>query len=140
MTIQGCPGIVADARLGSERTRGGGVLTWIRRSVGEWLGRDRPWNRRLEQKAPAHMMPTEKTFTDRRRRQARNVVLLAMVIAFFGALLGVVFGIALGAVTGPEVWIIGICAIVTGSMIILVHFKPWMATSEIGRASCRERG
>lgn len=77
------------------------------------------------------MMPTEKTFTDRRRRQARNVVLLAMVIAFFGALLGVVFGIALGAVTGPEVWIIGICAIVTGSMIILVHFKPWMATSVI---------
>lgn len=75
------------------------------------------------------MMPTEKTHADHRQRQARNVVLLAMVIAFFGALLGVVFGIALGAVTGPEVWIIGVCAIVTGGMIALVYLKPAMATS-----------
>lgn len=75
------------------------------------------------------MIPAESTHADRRQRQARNVVLIAMVIAFSGALLGVVFGIALGAVTGPEVWIIGLCAIVTGGMMVLVYFKPAMATS-----------
>lgn len=77
------------------------------------------------------MVPTEKTSADRRQRQARNVVLIAMVIAFSGALLGVVFGIKFGVVSGPEARIIELCTIVTGGMMVLVYFKPAMATSVI---------
>ncbi|MCO0615168.1 ATP-binding protein [Lutimaribacter sp. EGI FJ00015] len=53
------------------------------------------------------------------------------MIAFFGAMLGVVFGMTLGAVTGPEAWVIGLTAAVTGGMMVIVYFKPSMATSVI---------
>ncbi|MEQ8903421.1 MAG: ATP-binding protein [Roseovarius sp.] len=57
-----------------------------------------------------------------------------MTIAFFGAMLGVIFGIALGTVTRPEAWIIGLCAAVTGGMMVPVYLKPTMATSVVSGA------
>jgi PAS domain S-box-containing protein len=77
------------------------------------------------------MVPSKDTRADGRQRQARNVVLTALMIAFSGAMLGVVFGIALGAMTGPEAVVIGLCAIVTGGMVVCVFIKPELATSAI---------
>lgn len=77
------------------------------------------------------MVATQKTAADRRHGRARNVVLIAMVIAFFGALLGLVFGIKLGGVSGLEARIIELCIVVTGGMMVLLYFKPDMATNVI---------
>lgn len=48
------------------------------------------------------MAPTETASTDRRQILARNVVLIAMMLAFAGAMLGVVVDITFGNFTGPE--------------------------------------
>jgi F0F1-type ATP synthase assembly protein I len=83
------------------------------------------------EKARAQMIPTEDTSAERRRGQAKNIVLIALVIAFSGAMLGVFFGITPGSVTGPDAWLIGFLALVSGSLTILVVLKPAMATSVI---------
>lgn len=125
------PSISQSARFGYYQARNGGVLTLLRKFVRECFGQDRQPIRRIDQKVPAQMIPAKTTHADRRQRQARNVILLAMMIAFFGAFLGVAFGITLGAVSGPEASIIGVCVIVTGGMMVLVYFKPELATNVI---------
>lgn len=77
------------------------------------------------------MASPEKTSADRRQRQAQKVVLTALLIAFFGAMLGVVFGMMFGTVTEPEAWVIGLCAVVTGGLTVIVYFRPTIATSVI---------
>ncbi|MGM0632037.1 MAG: ATP-binding protein [Pseudomonadota bacterium] len=77
------------------------------------------------------MIATEDTSADRRLRQARNVVLIALTVGFSGALLGVVFGILAGTVIGPDAWLIAVLGAVTGSLMVLVLLKPAMATSVV---------
>ena len=77
------------------------------------------------------MGPTKSMPAGRRHRQARNVVLTALGIAFAGAMLGVVFGFTLDAVSRPEAWIIGVCAIVTGGMAGFAVLKPELSTNVI---------
>ncbi|MDZ7670318.1 MAG: ATP-binding protein [Gammaproteobacteria bacterium] len=77
------------------------------------------------------MNSAEDTSAERRQRQARNIVLIALMIAFSGAMLGVVFGITSGTVIGPDAWLIGFLALVTSGLIVLVLLKPAMATSVI---------
>lgn len=76
-------------------------------------------------------MVSKDTSTDRHLRQARNVVLVALLVGFSGALLGVVFGILSGSVTGPEAWLIAVLGVVTGSLVVLELVKPAMATSVV---------
>ncbi|QYK42800.1 MAG: PAS domain-containing protein [Paracoccaceae bacterium] len=77
------------------------------------------------------MADTEDTPATRRQRQAVRTVLIALAVAFCGAMLGVVFGVALGEVAGPEAWIIGLCAVVTGGLLVLLSVRPDMATGAI---------
>lgn len=77
------------------------------------------------------MIATEDTSADRRLRQARNIVLIALIVGFSGALLGVVFGILAGSVIGPDAWLIAVLGTVTGCLFVLVILKPAMATSVI---------
>ncbi|OFE12991.1 hypothetical protein PHACT_07440 [Pseudohongiella acticola] len=76
-------------------------------------------------------MASKNTSTDQHLRQARNVVLVALLVGFSGALLGVIFGILSGSVTGPEAWLIAVLGVVTGSLILLELVKPAMATSVV---------
>lgn len=76
-------------------------------------------------------MASTDTRTDQHLRQARNVVLVALLAGFSGALLGVAFGILSGSVTGPEAWLIAVLSAVTGSLMALVLAKPAMATSVV---------
>ncbi|MEQ8514837.1 MAG: PAS domain-containing protein, partial [Chromatocurvus sp.] len=76
-------------------------------------------------------LSTEDTSAERRLRQARNVVLIALIVGFSGALLGVVFGILAGPDIGPDAWLIAVLGAVTGSLTVLVLLKPAMATSVI---------
>lgn len=69
--------------------------------------------------------------TIRRKRQATNTVLVALMVAFTGSMLGVVFGVMLGEVSGREAWIIGLVAVVTGRLLALLSLKPVMATGFI---------
>ncbi|HDZ08932.1 hypothetical protein LCGC14_0139020 [marine sediment metagenome] len=75
------------------------------------------------------MISTRDTSIERRQRQARNVVLIALLVGFAGAMLGVVFGVLAGALIGAEAWLIGFLGVVTGVLIVLVMLKPAMATS-----------
>ncbi|MEX1198282.1 MAG: PAS domain-containing protein [Pseudohongiellaceae bacterium] len=77
------------------------------------------------------MISNEDTSAGRRQRQARNTVLIALLVAFAGAMLGVVFGISSGAVVGPDVWLIGLLTVVSGGLMLLLVLKPAMATSVI---------
>jgi PAS domain S-box-containing protein len=77
------------------------------------------------------MIPTEDTSAGRRLRQARNVVLIALIVGFTGALLGVVFGILAGSVIGPDAWLIAVLSAVTSVLMVLVLLKPAMATSVV---------
>lgn len=77
------------------------------------------------------MIETKDTSADRRLRQARNVVLIALIVGFAGALLGVVFGILAGSVIGPDAWLIAVLSAVTGALMVLVLLKPTMATSVV---------
>lgn len=77
------------------------------------------------------MIATEDTSADRRLRQARNVVLIAVIVGFSGAMLGVVFGIAAGSVIGPDAWLIGALGLITGALMVMVLLKPAMATRVI---------
>ncbi|MCC5986337.1 MAG: response regulator [Pararhodobacter sp.] len=92
------------------------------------LGQDRQPTRRTEQKA---IMPSALDLNADRRRQARKTVQIALLIAFSGAMLGVFFGVALGAVSTAEVWLIGLCALVTVGLLILISVQPAMATGVI---------
>ncbi len=76
-------------------------------------------------------MPPALNSSADRRRQALKAVQIALSIAFSGAMLGVFFGVALGAVSTVEAWLIGLCAFVTGSMLVLVSVHPVMATGVI---------
>lgn len=67
----------------------------------------------------------------RRQRQAGKAVLIALLVAFSGAMLGIVFAVALGDVNGPEAWVIGIFTVVISSMLLIVSVKPAMATGVI---------
>jgi PAS domain S-box-containing protein len=77
------------------------------------------------------MIETDNLSADRRLRQARNVVLIALIVGFSGAMLGIVFGILAGSVIGPEAWLIGVLSAVTSALMILVFVKPTMATSVV---------
>lgn len=75
------------------------------------------------------MVPPEKTTAERHQSQAGRTVLIALVIAFCGAMIGVIFGFALGEMTIPEASIVGLCVIVTGGLTGIVFIRPRMATS-----------
>jgi PAS domain S-box-containing protein len=75
------------------------------------------------------MAPPEKTAAERHKSQAGNTVLIALVIAFCGAMLGVIFGVTLGQMSMPEASIIGLCVIVTGGLTGVVFIRPQAATS-----------
>lgn len=77
------------------------------------------------------MAPIDGTRAERHQRQARNIVLIALVVAFLGGLLGVVFGIVLGTVSEAEAWVIGLLVIVTSGLLGLVSFRPSIATRAI---------
>lgn len=66
-----------------------------------------------------------------RRRQAQNSVRLSLIIAFVGAMLGTVVAVGLGDVSGPESWVLGIAAVVTGGLLVAVSIRPAMATGVI---------
>lgn len=67
----------------------------------------------------------------RHRRLAGKAVLVALMLAFFGSMLGVVFGIAFGEVSGVEVWVISLVVLVTGGLLVLVSWRPTLATEAI---------
>ena len=71
---------------------------------------------------------------ERRRGQARNVVLIAVVIAFSSAMLGVFFGIMSETGIGPDAWLIGALLLVSGCLMTLVLLKPAMATGVVTAA------
>ncbi|MEX2335553.1 MAG: PAS domain-containing protein, partial [Pseudohongiella sp.] len=77
------------------------------------------------------MTPPENASAARRQRQARNVVLIALLVGFAGAMLGVIFGIWSGSVIGPDAWLIGILGTVTSGLMILLWVKPAMVISVI---------
>ncbi len=77
------------------------------------------------------MSPPKFVPANRHQRHAMNTVSIALMVAFFGAMLGVVFGVWLGDVSGPEAWVIGLVALVTGGLLVLLTLKPKMATGAI---------
>ncbi|SUZ33547.1 Blue-light-activated protein [Roseibaca ekhonensis] len=77
------------------------------------------------------MAPINNTRDDHRQRQARDIVLIALIIAFLGGLLGVVFGIMLGTVSEGEAWIIGLLVVVTSGLLVFVSLRPLIATRVI---------
>ena len=77
-------------------------------------------------------MTTDNDFsTDRRQKQARNLVLIALIVGLLGTVLGIVFGISAGTLVGPDFWLIGLLGIVTGVLTLLLILKPALATSVI---------
>ncbi|HEX7719056.1 MAG TPA: PAS domain-containing protein, partial [Woeseiaceae bacterium] len=80
------------------------------------------------------MISIDDNSAERRIGQARNVVLIAVVVAFSSAMLGVMFGILSEDGIGPDAWLIGALLLVSGSLMILVLLKPAMATSVVTAA------
>ncbi|HBX37277.1 MAG TPA: hypothetical protein DEG76_08370 [Pseudohongiella sp.] len=77
-------------------------------------------------------MTTDNEFsTDRRQKQARNLVLIALIVGLLGTVLGIVFGISAGTLVGPDFWLISLLGIVTGVLTLLLILKPTLATSVI---------
>jgi PAS domain S-box-containing protein len=53
------------------------------------------------------------------------------MIAFCAAVLGIFFGMALGAVSMVEIWLISLCALVIVGMLVVVSVRPAMATGVV---------
>jgi len=67
----------------------------------------------------------------RRERRAGRTVAAGLVVAFLGSLLGVVLGIVPGSVGGPEAWLIGLCTLVTGTLLCILVRWPDLATGPV---------
>jgi len=76
------------------------------------------------------MSPALNTSADR-LQQARTTVRIALMIAFCAAVLGIFFGMALGAVSMVEIWLISLCALVIVGMLVVVSVRPAMATGVV---------
>lgn len=83
------------------------------------------------QKVHVQMAAMRASTEQDRTKQAKNAVLVALAISFFGSVFGVVFGVGSGVVTGAEAWIIGLCSVVTGGLWILMLVRPLYATGAI---------
>ncbi|MFA8387463.1 MAG: hypothetical protein ACEPO2_17700 [Pelagibaca sp.] len=68
---------------------------------------------------------------DRLKQQATRAILITLILAFAGSLLGVVFGIAIGATSPPESFAIALCTVVVGGFLVFFSLRPEMATSVI---------
>lgn len=77
------------------------------------------------------MMPAEEMLLDTRQKHARRMVRMSLVIAFTGAMLGVIFGVVLGEVKDAEALLIGVVTAVTGGLLVIVFVRPVMATGLI---------
>ncbi len=77
------------------------------------------------------MVSSDDTSADRYKQQATQVVLITMMLAFTGSFLGVIFGIVLGDIRPPESWVIALCVVVVGGLLILFLLRPAMATGVI---------
>ena len=77
------------------------------------------------------MMPAEEMLLDTRQKHARRMVRMSLVIAFTGAMLGVIFGVVLGEVKDAETLLIGVVTAVTGGLLVIVFVRPVMATGMI---------
>jgi len=77
------------------------------------------------------MDPGKTAYTDFRRRSAGNAVLVALVIALIGSVVGVIFAVTLGEVSGPEAWAIGLVTVVTCGLLVLLLVRPSTATGVI---------
>jgi len=85
----------------------------------------------LGQKENRAMIAKRVTSPEARQEQAKNAVLVALAISFAGSLFGLLFGVATGLTTLPESWIIGLCSVVTGGLLVLVRLNPSLATGPI---------
>jgi PAS domain S-box-containing protein len=67
---------------------------------------------------------TEASASAEYARRARTTLFVGLSIAFAGSLLGFAFAVVPGSISTPEIWLISICGIVSGILLLILALKP----------------